>query len=80
MECTNPIINDALQEIKKESIKNECMTMDLWKNNESQKAQIKTMRIREEANDKVIDGTILIMLCSMLVNWLTIGWIVYTTL
>lgn len=74
---THEIIK-LLSRIEGEKLDRELMIDDLSANNESQKTQITIMRHRNEANEYVIDRTVLAMVASILINFITIGWIVFS--
>lgn len=67
-----------LTAIEQEDDRKQHIIEDLKANNESQKTQIMIMRYRNEANESIIDRTVLIMLGSLMVNFITIGWIVFS--
>ena len=75
---SNTKIKDAIQLIADETIRDQAVINDLSANNESQKNQILIMRYRNESYEAAIDNTILFMLASIIINFLTIGWIVYS--
>lgn len=71
-------ILQELTEIEAEDDRKKHMIDDLKANNDSQKTTITIMRYRHEADESIIDRTMLCMIASVAVNFLTIGWIVYS--
>lgn len=67
-----------LTEIEAEDDRKNHLIDDLLSNNESQKTTITIMRYRNEANESIIHRTMLTMIASVAINFLTIGWIVYS--
>lgn len=85
METGNPlfdtaidIINKEIKVIKTEFINARHQINDLSANNDCQKEQITIMRHPNEAYETVIDRSLFMMFTSVLINFITIGWIVYS--